>query len=301
MSAAGLTLRVEHLAANLDRLGRNQHESDDAGYGAAVDPIVDRASLHQHIAGLEMDGRTVELHVDLARHYDGVVDRVGAVIARARPWSELKNAEDHTIIQRCAGPAQPLILLADVVDRKALARPNDARGRTRAGRNEVLRDLINLNDGAAGCVVTGDNAAELQGHDGAPSLDNGTYRERNIQKAWRLSKSSGKPGPCSCASARSLISPKPSTGMNSSTHVAATCRGSRPAPISTCGSASSCGNTRCAMIPPNADVIASRCCAKKKPAAVHVTCTTPFGPATSSRFRCRATTFRSMRTPSDIC
>ena len=36
------------------------------GFGTAIDPIVDRAALHEHVAGFQMDDRVVELHIDLA-------------------------------------------------------------------------------------------------------------------------------------------------------------------------------------------------------------------------------------------
>jgi len=45
--------------------------------------LLDRAALHQHVAGLEMDGCIVELHVDLAGHHHRVIDRIRAMVARA--------------------------------------------------------------------------------------------------------------------------------------------------------------------------------------------------------------------------
>jgi hypothetical protein len=41
-----------------DGRGGDEHEGDDAGSGSAVDPVVDRAALHQHIALAQMNGRT---------------------------------------------------------------------------------------------------------------------------------------------------------------------------------------------------------------------------------------------------
>src|SRR5947209_19832248 len=83
-----LALSVQHLAADLDRAGGDQHERDDARYGAPINPVMDRAALYQHVAGLQMDRRVVELHVNLARHHDGIVDRIGAMISWARSRSE---------------------------------------------------------------------------------------------------------------------------------------------------------------------------------------------------------------------
>src|SRR3954469_14134015 len=63
-------------------LGVDQDEGDAAGLGAAVDPGMVGALLHQHVAGLEMNLVIVEQHVDLARHYDGVVDGASAMHGR---------------------------------------------------------------------------------------------------------------------------------------------------------------------------------------------------------------------------
>jgi len=67
----------------------------------------------------------VELHVDFARHHDGIIDRIGPMIPRAGSRSELEDAEDGAVVERCAGFAQPCIFVAGVVDGKALARPDD--------------------------------------------------------------------------------------------------------------------------------------------------------------------------------
>src|SRR5437868_8143214 len=108
-----------------------------------------------------MNCRIVELHIDLARHHYRIIDRVGAMIARGRARSELEEAKDGAVVERRAGLSPPLILVAGVVDRKALGRPNDAGGGARPGRDEVLRDLVDLDDGTPGLVVTGDNSAKL--------------------------------------------------------------------------------------------------------------------------------------------
>src|SRR4029077_9198349 len=117
-----------------------------------------------------MDSRVVELHVDLARHHHGVIDRVGAMIARVRPRSELEDAKDGAVVERRAGRAPPLILAAGVVDRKALGRPNHASGGAGPRRNEVPRYLVDFDDGTPVLLVTGNNPAKLQRHDGPPRL-----------------------------------------------------------------------------------------------------------------------------------
>src|SRR6266436_5546716 len=178
-----------------------------------------------------MNRRVAELHVDLARHHHGVIDRVGAMLARARPGSELEDAKDGAVVERRAGRAPPLILIAGVVDRKPLGRPNDAGGGARPRRDKVLRYLVDFDDGTPGLVVTGDNPAKLQRHDGPPRLI-WFDRSGSIQKLLSNSENSGRPVGCNCASVQSPISPKPSTGSSSSIRVGATCRGSLPAPIS---------------------------------------------------------------------
>src|SRR5687768_2393687 len=49
-----LAVRLQRLAAGFDGLGVDQREGDDAGLRAAVDPVVHRAALHQHVAGLDV-------------------------------------------------------------------------------------------------------------------------------------------------------------------------------------------------------------------------------------------------------
>src|SRR6266436_746071 len=220
-----LASSVQHPAADLDRLGRDQHKGDDARYGSPVDPIVDRAALDQHVPDFEMNRRIVEFHIDLARHHHRIIDRVGAMISRARAGSELEDAKNGAVVERRAGRAPPLILAAGVVDRKALGRPNDASGGTRPRRNEVLRYLVDLDDGMPGLVVTGDNPAKLQRHNGPPRLI-WFNRSGSIQKLLSNSENSGRPVGCNCASVQSPISPKRSTGSSSSIRVGATCRGS---------------------------------------------------------------------------
>ena len=64
--------------------GATQRERDHARRAALVHPVVDGAALHQHVAGLQVHAADVELHVDLAGDHHRVVDRIGAVVARAR-------------------------------------------------------------------------------------------------------------------------------------------------------------------------------------------------------------------------
>src|SRR5262249_36268230 len=63
-------------------LGVDEDESDAAGFGAAIDPGVIGALLHQHVTGFEMNFRIIEQHVDLAGHDDGVVHGARAMHGR---------------------------------------------------------------------------------------------------------------------------------------------------------------------------------------------------------------------------
>ncbi len=62
-----LPRRVQQLAARGHRVSVNQHHREDAHLGAAVNPVVDRAPLHHHVALLQMHfDAMVQFHVDLA-------------------------------------------------------------------------------------------------------------------------------------------------------------------------------------------------------------------------------------------
>jgi hypothetical protein len=63
----GLSYRIQDFATDLHWLGVDQDESDHTRRSATIDPIVDRAALHEHVARFQMDDRFVELHVDLTR------------------------------------------------------------------------------------------------------------------------------------------------------------------------------------------------------------------------------------------
>src|SRR5439155_1140159 len=71
--------RGEDPSASLDGFGVDEDNREHAGLRPAIDPVVDRAPLHHDVAGRQVDGRVVQLHVDLAGHDDDVIDRVRAV------------------------------------------------------------------------------------------------------------------------------------------------------------------------------------------------------------------------------
>src|SRR5262249_43800569 len=67
--------------ADAERLGIDQHEGGARHLLAAVDPGVIGAALDHHVAGLELHGRVIHVHVELALHHDHVVDGLGAMHA----------------------------------------------------------------------------------------------------------------------------------------------------------------------------------------------------------------------------
>src|SRR5262249_52629265 len=139
--------------------------------GAVVDPVVDRAPLHHHVAGLEMYDRIVELHVDLARDDHDVVDRIGPMVARRKPWRELDHAEDRPVRQGRADLAKPRVGGAVVVGRKAFGGPDVTRRRAGPPGPEMLADLVDLDDRAAPVVVAGDDSPYLKRHVSPPRVD----------------------------------------------------------------------------------------------------------------------------------
>ena len=54
-----LSYGIQHLAAGVHWLGVDKDESDHTRRSAAVDPIVDRAALDEHVARFQMDDRVV--------------------------------------------------------------------------------------------------------------------------------------------------------------------------------------------------------------------------------------------------
>jgi hypothetical protein len=61
---------VQDLSANLDRLGIDEDESDHTRLAAAIDPIVDRPALCEHVAGFQMNNGVVKLHIDFTAYYE---------------------------------------------------------------------------------------------------------------------------------------------------------------------------------------------------------------------------------------
>src|SRR5690349_8084925 len=154
----------EALAGALDRLGRDQHEGNDAGHSTAVHPVVDGAALYQDVSSLEMNHGPVEVHVDLAGDDDRVVDRLGAMVAWRYPRSILDQPEHRAIgINGCDGAGAAVGVTA-VVGWEFAGGPDYATRMRRPPRDHILAHLVNADDRAAILVVAGDDAADLQGH-----------------------------------------------------------------------------------------------------------------------------------------
>src|SRR5688572_19875912 len=82
-SAVAIQNRTRNLAhRTLAPFGGNQDESDHARLGSAVDPVVHGVLLHQHVALPQPHDFALELHLDLARQHDRVVDSLGAMVTR---------------------------------------------------------------------------------------------------------------------------------------------------------------------------------------------------------------------------
>ncbi len=78
-------MRFETLTYSLDRSGRDKHHSQDAGLGAANDPVVYRSSLDKKIPGAQVHGLLIQLHGHRSRKDNDVINRVRPVAPRRDP------------------------------------------------------------------------------------------------------------------------------------------------------------------------------------------------------------------------
>src|SRR5262245_678074 len=152
------------LAAGLHRLGVDQDHREHTGLGTTVDPVVDRAPLHHDVARGQVDHGPVQLHVDLTRDDDDVVDGIRAVVTRGHAGGELDHAEDRAPRQRGGHLPEAGVLGAVVVGGKALGRPDIAHRGARPPRDEVRGHLVDLHDRAARVVVARDDPPHPQCH-----------------------------------------------------------------------------------------------------------------------------------------
>jgi len=150
---------VQDLAADLDRLGVDENESDFAGFGAAIDPVVDRAALHDNVARFKMDDGVVHLHVDLARHDDGIIDGIRPVNPRRDTGQELDDAKDRAVLQRRADLSFSPVLVARVVDGKRFRGPDHTSRPSRPAGRRILCNLVDLDHRTPVGVMAGDYAS----------------------------------------------------------------------------------------------------------------------------------------------
>src|SRR3954466_5818644 len=141
-SIRALTQRMQDLSADIDRLGRHEHERDAAGNRAAVDPIVQRRLLHEHVARAQAHVADVELHVDLAGDHHRVVDGLGAMHARRDTGLIFHHPEDGAVGSR----------------------PGDTAFVASPAGDDVAAALVDRHPGFALRIVVGDHASNFQCH-----------------------------------------------------------------------------------------------------------------------------------------
>src|SRR5688500_14559897 len=148
---------MQNLSADLDWFGVDENESDHARYSATVDPIVNRAALNEHVTGFQMDDGIVELHIDLARHDDGVIDGIGSMVPRRNPGRKLDDAEDRAVPQRRADLPLASVFIHCVVHGKRFRGPDDTSRPSGPAGRLMVADLVDLDLRAAACVMAGDH------------------------------------------------------------------------------------------------------------------------------------------------
>src|SRR5262249_51124462 len=147
----------------------------------------------------------VELHVDLAGDHCDVVDRVGAVVARGHAGRELDHPEGRAARQRGTRLALAGVLLAVVVDREALGRPDIAGRRPGPAGEQMLGDLVDLHGRLTLAVVTRDHPPDPERHGFISWREGGTLRglplpivgyatpHRDGRQGWPITSSSRRP------------------------------------------------------------------------------------------------------------
>ena len=159
---AELPYGIQDLTVDVDRLGVDKDESDHTGLSAAIDPIVDRAALHEHVARLQMDDRIIELHVDLTRHDDSIINGIRPVVPRRNPGRKLDDAKDRAVVQCRTDLPLSLVGVACVVCGKRFRGPDHTGRRSRPARDEIFGDFVDLDDCAPVCIMSGDYSSYLK-------------------------------------------------------------------------------------------------------------------------------------------
>ena len=81
---------VQDPPAALHRVGRNQREGDHAGNGAAVNPIMYRATLNEDVAPPKLDNSPIQFHVDFAIFYLTTICS-GSIFPPSITWRDRKD------------------------------------------------------------------------------------------------------------------------------------------------------------------------------------------------------------------
>jgi hypothetical protein len=140
----------ECFPARGDRFRGDERKRD---YARLLALVLHRATLDEHVARLKVRGVDVEHHVDLAGDNDGIVDRVGAVIARCDAWIEFDHPKDGPIVDRRTNTFVRGVVVVIVVNRKIFAQPDIAPCRTRAVCNHVPDLLVDQDATTPGGIV----------------------------------------------------------------------------------------------------------------------------------------------------
>src|SRR5262245_24129165 len=190
-----LVIPVENCApSRLQRVGGiDQDESDTAWLAAAVDPGVVRSLLDQDVALPKVNLLLVELHVDLAREHDGIVDRARPVYEgmrrrpifarsmivvrnlllheirvqpgdlRVRRRREIDDAEHRAAPRRGNSDLHGgAVGTAGHVGRALIRHPQQPCHGTTAGTDVLVWvGAVEQHDGFPGVIVAGDDAADF--------------------------------------------------------------------------------------------------------------------------------------------
>src|ERR1041385_2867775 len=111
-----------------------------------------------------MHAADVELHVDLAGDDDGIVDRVGTGVGGGDAGAEADDAEYRTVRNRGLDLLLGGIVVAVIVHRQLLARPDHRRIGAWTRGDDVSHHLVDQHLGAALRVMASDDAANFQTH-----------------------------------------------------------------------------------------------------------------------------------------
>src|SRR5437773_8629879 len=152
---AELPYGVQDLTVDVDRLGVDKDESDHTGLSAAIDPIVDRAALHEHVARLQMDDRVIELHVDLTRHDDGIINGIRPVVPRRNPGRELDDAKGRAVVECRTDLPLSLVGVACVIYGNMFRGPDHTGRRSQPARHEVFETFVALDDSEPISIMSG--------------------------------------------------------------------------------------------------------------------------------------------------